>query len=32
MEIGKINQSVVPTAKLNVCDIKFVTAYPDGII
>ena len=23
--------SAVPTAKLDVCDIKIVTAYPDGI-
>ena len=24
--------SAVPTAKLDVCDIKIVTAYPDGVI
>ena len=25
-------KSAVPTAKLDVCDIKIVTAHPDGVI
>jgi hypothetical protein len=25
-------RSAVPTAKLGVCDIKIITAYPDGVI